>query len=533
VGRRIVTLVVTLLTCAAVTWTSEEARAATPGWSTSGPMILDPNGNEYILTGVNWYGFETPNIVFYGLSSQDYRPLVNQVKQDGYNTIRIAFANQVWESDPRPNKKVVKACADCRNKRARDILALVVNYAGSIGLHVVMDNHRSTEGGSSQESGLWYASRYTEQAWIRDWLSVQAWAHGIPQTLGAADTVTVNPVASDGFPTVIGYDLRNEPHTPNGASYLSGATWGTGDGIDPAVNPNPNPFAPTCVATSTCHDWRLAAERAADSLLGDASSKGWEYPLVFVEGIGTYPAPGGTAASGPYDTYWWGGDLLGVNGNSSNPGAPVVLNAGGTSTTLGPPVEDHLVYSPHDYGPSLAPLRWFNSSTCYKSGCSSSSLADVWLSHWAVLNQSGGVAPVWPGHPEGYPWSNTGHTGYQQTPLYLGEFGTRKTDADLFSTGAGSQGQWFTDLMGLILSSYPDTRTDANNPGYTVSSISWAYWAFNAGDPYGLLNYDWTGFANQKKEFSFLCFAQRAPYAIPQGTGAGACGSTGPIPDPQ
>ena len=30
-------------------------------------------------------------------------------------------------------------------------------------------------------------------------------------------------------PTVIGFDLRNEPHTPAGDTYAEGATWGTGD----------------------------------------------------------------------------------------------------------------------------------------------------------------------------------------------------------------------------------------------------------------------------------------------------------------
>ena len=53
-------------------------------------------------------------------------------------------------------------------------------------------NHRSNAGSSAQESGLWYTAAYPEQAWIRDWVSVQEWLHGIQQTLGAPDTITVN-----------------------------------------------------------------------------------------------------------------------------------------------------------------------------------------------------------------------------------------------------------------------------------------------------------------------------------------------------
>jgi hypothetical protein len=41
-------------------------------------------------------------------------------------------------------------------------MAMIVNYAGSIGLHVILDNHRSTAGNSAQESGLWYTSAYRQ-----------------------------------------------------------------------------------------------------------------------------------------------------------------------------------------------------------------------------------------------------------------------------------------------------------------------------------------------------------------------------------
>jgi len=48
-----------------------------------------------------------------------------------------------------------------------------------------------------------------------------------------------------------------------------------------------------------------------------------------------YPTATGTPANGPFDFYWNGGQLLGVSGNSGNAGAPIVLNAGGNSSSLG------------------------------------------------------------------------------------------------------------------------------------------------------------------------------------------------------
>ena len=110
-----------------------------------------------------------------------------------------------------------------------------------------------------------------------------------------------------GNPTVVGFDLRNEPHTPAGDSYAQGATWGTGD---PAT------------------DVRLAYEQAGNAIL--AADPG---ALIFCEGISENPN-----SSGGFDSTWWGGDLAEAGQ------FPVVLNSPG-----------HVVYSAHDYGPEPVP----------------------------------------------------------------------------------------------------------------------------------------------------------------------------------
>jgi endoglucanase len=499
--------------------------AGSTGWTSSGNAITTPGGARFVISGINWYGFETTSFVAHGLYSQDYTTIVNEAKSYGYNTIRIPFSSQMWEQDPIPSRSRISACPSCHGQHSRDILALIVNYAGSLGLHVILDNHRSEAGNSAEANGLWYVAsgntNYPESHWISDWTSIEDWSHG---TLFGSDHVAVNAAASDGYPVVLGFDLRNEPHTPSRTSYLNGATWGSGDGVSPSSNPNPNPFSPTCVSTSTCHDWRLAAERAGDSILGEAASKGWAYPLVFVEGVSQYPTASGTMASGPYDYYWWGGELAGVNGNAANPGAPVVLNAGGSSTALGASVAGQLVYSAHDYGPSEYQSSWFNTSTCYAHGCSASSLADLWVHEWAYIN-AGGVAPAFGG--AAYPWGSA--TAYTSAPVWIGEFGTGDTSADLYTSGAGSQGQWFTDLVNFLQSSY--TTTTTNNPGLPapVHNINWTYWALNGEDAYGLLTSSYSGLASSPKEYSFLCAGQQGPLAV---TSAGGCGSTGSLPAP-
>ncbi len=496
-------------------------------WTTSGTKILTPSGSQYTISGINWYGFETPDEVAHGLWSEDISSIENQIKADGYNTIRIPFSNQMWESDPVPQND--QGCSECLNQHARDILADVINYAGSIGLHVILDNHRSEAGESAEASGLWYTSAYPESSWLSDWVSVENWVHGQKQTKGATDTVTANYLASDGLPIVLGFDLRNEPHVSGtyANQYNSGASWGSGDGISPATNPNPNPFSPSCVSASTCLDWRLAAERAGDSILGDAKTNGWGYPLIFVEGVSAYPSATGTQAAGPYVGTWWGGDLQGVNGNANNAGAPIVLNAGGTASSLGPAVNNQIVYSAHDYGPEVSSQAWFNSSTCYASGCSSSSLVDTWTGEWGYISKPNGVNPTWPGHSS-YPWSNTGATAYTSAPVWVGEFGTGNSTAEVTSSTRGSEGQWFTDIVNYIKSSY----SSGGAGGTGVTNLNWTYWAFNGEDADALDNGAYTGVDFPAKEYSYLCFMQTGPLAVPQGTGSGQCGSTGSLPAP-
>jgi endoglucanase len=64
-------------------------------WHTSGNQIIDANGNPVRIAGVNWYGFETPDEVVHGLWAQDYHTIIDDIKNLGYNTIRIPFSNQM------------------------------------------------------------------------------------------------------------------------------------------------------------------------------------------------------------------------------------------------------------------------------------------------------------------------------------------------------------------------------------------------------------------------------------------------------
>jgi endoglucanase len=417
-----VTAVVAML-CAVLVANGPAARAAsTTGagyWHTSGNQILDSNGSPVRIAGINWYGFETPDEIAHGLWVQDYHTVINDIKNLGYNTIRIPFSNQMVETPIVPQNLAFSngtggsINADLKGLNALQDLQKIVAAAGQAGLKVILDDHRSEAGESAEQDGLWYTSTYTSQDWVNDW------------------TTLATMFAND--PTVIGFDLRNEPHTPTGDTYAEGATWGTGD---------------------TTTDVRLAYEAAGNAIL-----KVDPNALIFCEGISEYPD---SSASSGFDSTWWGGDLQGVAQ------FPVTLSSAG-----------HVVYSAHDYGPNLFQQTWFNTST------TAASLDAVWNQFWGyIYTQS--IAPLW-----------------------VGEFGTDNTAADVSSTAAGSQGQWFSSLVAYLTSN---------------QWMGWTYWALNGEDSYALLdnNYDPTPVSAQKQ--SLLAAIQ---FALP-GAVNGSPSPTGP-----
>ncbi len=343
-------------------------------WHTSGNRILDANNQQVRIAGLNWYGFETTDAVAHGLSSADYKAILANIQALGYNTIRIPFSNQMVET-PSSNLNITyyrgfgPVNTDLQGLNSLQVLDKIIAYAGTVGLRVILDNHRSEAGNSAESNGLWYTSAYPESAWINDWTALaQRYANN---------------------PTVIGFDLRNEPHN----AYTGGACWDCG---------------------STTNDWHLAAQRAGNAVLGVNPNL-----LVFVEGTDAYNN----------DYYWWGGNLEGV-GNS-----PVTLA-----------VPNRLVYSAHDYGPTEYGQSWFPND-------SAASLSAVWSQHWGYIAKQG-LAPIW-----------------------LGEFGTTNSDADIANSASGSEGLWFQSLIAYL---------------HADSTLNWTYWAMNGEDNYGLLdsNYD-------------------------------------------
>jgi endoglucanase len=277
-------------------------------WHTSGRQILDEAGQPVRIAGINWFGFETANHAVHGLWSRDYKSMIDQMKSLGYNTLRIPYSDDIFKSGTVPNSIDFSSGknADLQGLNSLGVLDKIVSYAGQDGLKVILDRHRPDSGG---QSALWYTSAVPESTWIAN--------------LKALAT------RYKGQDTVVGIDLHNEPHDP--------ACWGCGD---------------------TATDWRLAAQRAGNAVLGVNPDL-----LIFVEGVQTFNGVSG----------WWGGNLMGVAQY------PVQLN-----------VANRVVYSAHDYATSVAQQSWFSDPSF------PANMPGIWDKYWGYIFKQN-IAPVWVG----------------------------------------------------------------------------------------------------------------------------------------
>ncbi|HEY0835680.1 MAG TPA: carbohydrate-binding domain-containing protein [Azospirillum sp.] len=349
------------------------SKGIAPGFlHTEGSQIVDSAGNNVKLTGVNWFGAEGYAFAPQGLWMDSYQNQMNKMQELGFNVIRLPFSDAMLDAGRRPTGIDYSKNPDLVGKTSLEVFDKIVDYAGKIGMKIILDHHRSGDGASANENGLWYTSQYPESKMIENWkMLAQRYA---------------------GKDAVIGADLHNEPHNP--------ATWGDGN---------------------RATDWAAGAERIGNAI--QSVNKDW---LLIVEGIETYQN----------QWYWWGGNLLGEKNRQ-----------------VDFDVDNKLVYSVHDYGPSLHMMDWFKASNFPNN------MPAKWDQMWGHFLKN------------------------DDTPILVGEFGSKmETTIDR---------AWMPKLVQYMNGDWDGNGTIDLKAG--DQGASWTYWAWSpgSGDTGGIMNNSW------------------------------------------
>jgi endoglucanase len=280
-----------------------------PGFHTEGPAILNEANQPVHFRGVSWFGLETTDYAPHGLWARPMSVLLDQIRSLGFNTLRIPWSSELLDPGSVPKGFDPSTYnPDLAGLTGPEIMDKLVAGAAARGLYVILDHHRASAGSAGR---LWKDDAYDDARFIEDWKNMAARYLGVP--------------------AVVACDLHTDLRNP--------ATWGDG---------NPDT------------DWRAAAERAGNAVLGVNPRL-----LVIVEGV--EQAGGGT--------YWRGGNLHGARTQ------PVEL------------VYSHkVVYGTQDFPESVGDqppggVPWLTDPKF------PANLPDVWNANWGYLVTSN-TAPV-------------------------------------------------------------------------------------------------------------------------------------------
>ncbi|WP_064697738.1 glycoside hydrolase family 5 protein [Rhizobium aegyptiacum] len=166
---------------------------------TSGNQFVQSNGVAIRLKSINWFGAEGENYTPHGTWGRSWRGIIDQIKQLGFNCIRLPFSGYMATSNPVPPSSVISASAnpDLLGLTALQIFDKIIDYCLASEIYVVLDHHRRTAGVGADGSPV--GTGYTLAKWKSSW-AIMANRY--------RDKINV-----------VGADVHNEPHDLNWATW--------------------------------------------------------------------------------------------------------------------------------------------------------------------------------------------------------------------------------------------------------------------------------------------------------------------------
>ena len=92
---------------------SEKAEQGDDWLHTDGNKILDKDGKQVWLTGVNWFGYNTGTNTFDGLWNSELKMSVKAIADHGFNLIRVPISAELinkWSAGEYPQANYNNAC---------------------------------------------------------------------------------------------------------------------------------------------------------------------------------------------------------------------------------------------------------------------------------------------------------------------------------------------------------------------------------------------------------------------------------------
>ena len=312
--------------------------------TTEGSHITDMNGTEVWLTGCNWFGYNTGTNMFDGVWNCNLEDSLKAIADRGFNVLRVPMSSELllqWKKGEYPRANYNNAYNEKLNTmNSLEIFDYVLALCEQNGMKVIIDIHTVKTDASGHNYPVWYR----EDMSADDFVESLSWV---------AERYKEND-------TIIGYDLKNEPHGK--ASESPHAIWNDSDDPD---------------------NWKKVAERAGNAVL-DANP----HALIIIEGIQIYPKNiktnnfVSTNDDQDYFNTWWGANLMAVRDFPIDFGSPER--------------NKQIVYSPHDYGPRVYEQPWFEGGFTYDS-----LMKDAWYDYWLYIQEEG-IAPVFVGEWGGF-----------------------------------------------------------------------------------------------------------------------------------
>lgn len=325
-----------------------------------GTNICDKYGNKVWLTGANWFGFNCRERMFLDSYHSNIVADIEIVADKGINVVRIPIATDLlydWSQGIYPESTDTSYNnADLAGLNSFELFNFMLENFKRVGIKVILDVHSAETDNQGHSYPLWYKDSITEEVFKEAWVWV------------------ANYYKNDD--TIIGFDLKNEPHTNTGDSknISQSAIW------DDSAREN---------------NWKRVAEETALAILNVHPNA-----LIFVEGVEIYPMDGiwddDVVNTSPWygtcDYYctWWGGNLRGV--------ADYPIDLG--------KYQSQLVYSPHDYGPIVYNQTWFQGDFVDADDTEAFNILydQCWRDNWGYIIEDG-ISPLligeWGGITEG------------------------------------------------------------------------------------------------------------------------------------